>query len=247
MVRQKSNLRVKMLLTTAAVALTAVPNGAYAQDLVDAADLSGPVTGLNFTAVNPSNTRIDVLAPTVIANFTQFNVPGGTTLDIANMSAAAQATLLSRVIGAGASDISGTINASDINLWLINQDGILFGSTASVNANSFVASTLDVTDQDFLDFANGVDNTVNFAGTSVAAISSLGGTITTDGTLFFATQALDLTGTFDAGSGRAAFVAASDVDVQFTPGSPLGYTINAGTTVASQSVGGAVSGSQMAF
>jgi len=118
---------------------------------------------------------------------------------------------------------------------------------ATVNTSSFVGSTLDVLDADFFDFGNGIDSSVNFAGTSVAAITSLGGTIATDGTLFFASQALDLQGTFDAGTGRAAFVAASDVNVQFNPGSPLGYTIAAGTTVASQNVSGTVTGAGADF
>ena len=54
MVRQKNNLRVKMLLTTAAMALVAVPSGAYAQDLVDSGDLINAID----TVANRRNKRL---------------------------------------------------------------------------------------------------------------------------------------------------------------------------------------------
>ena len=251
--------RKALMVTTALTLALSLPFCAYAQDLVDGGDLSSAIDSVGnpgqISITNPTATTaaIDVLASTVIAEWAQFNVPTGTTLNVNNLSAATQATLLSRVISGGASDISGTINAADVNLWLINQNGILFGSTAAINTNSFHASTLDVANQDFFDLGEGTDgfgngsSVVNFAGPSTATIFSAGGTITTDGTLFFASQSLDLTGTFDAGSGRAAFVAASNVDVQFNPASPLGYTINAGTTVASQTIDGSVTGAGVEF
>jgi len=260
MTHYTQTFRVKFLLGTSAMALalTALPISAHAQlvssgDLVRTTDSIGNPGQITVTNPTATTATIDVLASTVVAEWTQFNVPVGTSLDVTNSSGAATANLLNRVIGGGASDISGTINASDVNLWLINQNGILFGSTSAITANSFVASTLDVSDQDFFDFAEGTDfaangaSTVNFAGSSIAAISSSGGTITTDGTLFFASQALNLSGAYDAGSGRAAFVAASDVHVQFNPGSPLGYTIAGGTTVATQSVNGSVTGAGIEF
>lgn len=258
MTRNNHKPCIRMLFSTALITFFIVPNTANAQlvdagDLVSAIDSSGNPGQIAITNPNANTANVDVLAPTVIAEWTDFNVPVNTTLNVTNGSAAATASLLNRVIGASSSDLGGTINASDVNLWIINQNGILFGSDTVINAESFVSSTLDVANQDFYDFYEGTDllgngsNTVNFNGASPSSISSANGaTITTDGTLLFASQALDLTGTFDAG-GQTAFVAASDVSVQFQSGSPLSYTIASGTTVASQNIAGSATGRGVDF
>ena len=119
------DLRCKMLLTTAAAALMAMAGAAHAQlvdsgDLVTAEDSPGNPGQITITNPDASTANISVLAPVVIANWTQFNVPVNTTLNVSNASSAAQASLLNRVIGGGFSDIGGTINALGVNLWLIN-------------------------------------------------------------------------------------------------------------------------------
>jgi len=255
----RSDFRAKMLLTSAALALLIAPGVSHAQlvnsgDLVITMNSAGNPGQLWMANPNATTANINVLGPVVVAEWTDFNVPATTTLNITNGSAAAQASLLSRVVGAGASDIGGTINASDVNFWLINQNGIIFGGDADVTANSLVATTLDVSSSDFFDLYSGSDtagngaDTVNFSGGATGGITSArGATITTDGSLVFAGQDLNLVGAFDSGTGRSAFVAASDVDVQFAAGSPLAFTLNAGTTVASQSVGGFITGAGADF
>ncbi len=247
--------RSTMLLSTAMAALVAVPGVAHAQlvtsgDLVDAIDSGGNPGQLTVTDTSPIRTDMRVLAPVVVANWNRFNVPTGTTVAIANGTANPTATLVNRVIGATASDISGTISAPDINLWLINQNGILFGSGAAVNSKAFFASTLDVSDQDLFDFYEGTDLTGNGA-TTLRFNGSLGNGIVatapnvsfvTDGSMMFVSEHLNLDATFNAGSGGVSFVAASDVNVTFTPGSPLSYVLNAGTTVAEQTIAGSVTG-----
>ncbi|MCT2559396.1 filamentous hemagglutinin N-terminal domain-containing protein [Tsuneonella sp. YG55] len=266
MTAKHRSLRLRMLATTATVALLALPGAAYAQlvssgDLVTAEDSAGNPNQITITNPDASTANISVLAPVVVANWNQFNVPTGTTLNVANASAAAQASLLNRVIGGGFSDIGGTINAAGVNFWLVNQNGILFGDTATVNASSFYASTLDLSDADFFDFYEGTDNAGNgagtisfvtnpFATTFISAFSGMGTapTFVTNGTLMFVSPALNLTaGTYDAGSGTANFVAATAIDVTFNAGSPVAFTIPAGTTVASQEVSGNITGDSARF
>ncbi len=260
MTAKHSNLRLRMLLTTASAALVAMPSAAHAQlvssgDLVSAEDSAGNPGQLTITNPDAVTANISVLAPVVVANWNQFNVPGGTTLNVTNASAAAQASLLNRVIGGNFSDIGGTINALGVNLWLVNQNGILFGSDTSVNASSFFASTLDVSDADFFDYYEGTDlagngsQTVRFSGAGTSGIFGGGGTASfvTDGSLFFTGPALDLDATFNAGTGSVTFVAARDLSVSFNAGSPVSYAINSGTTVAQQRIGGSVSGNSANF
>lgn len=59
------------------------------------------------------------------------------------------ATILNRVTGAEASVINGILEGNG-QIYLINPNGVLIGPGATVNAGSFLASTLNVTDDDFL-------------------------------------------------------------------------------------------------
>jgi filamentous hemagglutinin family protein len=261
MANANRTFRSSMLLSTAVAALVAMPGVAHAQlvrsgDLVDAIDNGG--NGGQLTVVDTTATQTDmtVLAPVVIANWSRFNVPTGTVVNIAPDAALTQATLVNRVIGATSSDISGTINAADVNLWLINQNGILFGDGAAINSASFIGSTLDVSDADLFDFYSGTDlagngsSTLRFTGSLGNAIATASPNVSfvTDGTMLFVSEQLNLDATFNAGTGNVAFVAASDLSVTFTPGSPLSYVINAGTTVAdAMTIGGSVSGGSIDF
>ncbi|QUL36792.1 filamentous hemagglutinin N-terminal domain-containing protein [Erythrobacter sp. JK5] len=253
--------RSRMLMTTAVAAIAALPNVAHAQlvrqaDLSSAVDSGGTPNRLTVTDTNATTTDIEVEAAVVVAEWTDFNVGMGDTVNVTIDPglALSEATLFNRVIGGNPSSINGTINAANINFWLINQNGILFGNDTAINARSFFASTLDVANQDIFDFYEATDvfgngtNTLNFAGVSTSAVQALGNaSFVTDGSLAFVSQQLNLTGSFDAGTGRAIFVTAADVDVSFTPGSPLTYTVNAGTTVAAQSIDGSIQGASAEF
>ncbi|MBU7579221.1 MAG: filamentous hemagglutinin N-terminal domain-containing protein, partial [Porphyrobacter sp.] len=250
-----------MLLSTALAAIVAMPGTAHAQlvtsgDLVNAIDSGGNPGQLTVVDTSATRTDMTVLAPTVIANWNRFNVPVGTTVNVANGTANPRATLVNRVIGPNVSDIGGSINAADVNFWLINQNGILFGANTSINAASFFASTLDVTDQDLFDFYEGSDlagngpGTLNFGSSLGNSISGggLNASFVTDGTMMFVSEQLNLDATFDAQTGGVAFVTAADANVTFTPGSPLSFVLNAGTTVAEgQTIAGSVKGSSIDF
>ncbi|MFA4916765.1 MAG: autotransporter-associated beta strand repeat-containing protein, partial [Syntrophales bacterium] len=82
-----------------------------------------------------------------VINFNSFNINQGETVNFIQPSASS--SLLSRVTGGQMSQIFGILNANGI-LFLINPQGIYFGPTAKVNVNSFVASTLDISTNNFL-------------------------------------------------------------------------------------------------
>ncbi|NKB16431.1 MAG: filamentous hemagglutinin N-terminal domain-containing protein [Sphingomonadales bacterium] len=254
-------IRSSMLLSTAMAAAFAVPGVAHAQlvgsgDLVNAVDSGGNGGQLTVVDVDATTTNLTVLSNVVVANWTRFNVPVNTTVNIAPDAGLAQATLVNRVIGPNLSTIAGAINAPDVNLWLINQNGILFGDGAAINSASFYASTVDVANQELFDFYEGTDlfgngaSTVNFSGSLGNAVrtNSPNVSFVTDGSLLFLSEQLTLNADFDAGSGTVSFVTAADIDVTFTPGSPLTFVVNAGTTVArGQTINGSVTGEAVDF
>ena len=267
MIPAKNHLRKRMLVTSALSAMTlAIPQLANAQTLVRSGDLSSSVdsagnTGvLTVSDVSAVQTDIEIGASVVIAEWGAFDVTSGDTVNVTIDSGLglSEATLFNRVIGSSATSlIDGTINAPNVNFWLVNQNGILFDSDASISAQSFFASSADVANQDIFDFYTGSDlvgngsTTLGFRDPTISAIepivSSAGASFVTDGSLAFVGQNLNLNGSFNAQTGEVAFLSATDLDVTFTPGSPLGISVRAGTTVATQIVDGTVQGNSATF
>ena len=252
----------RSLAATTGLALVLMASPAQAQlvspdNLVSATNSAGTTGRLTISNPNATTANINVLSPVVVSNWTEFNVPQATTLNIANGSGAgANASLLARVVGGRFSDMGGTVNANNVNLWLLNPNGVLFGNDTSVNAKSLFVSTLEVSDAEFFDYYHGTNSVgngdwqVRFSGNAASTVgihSPANARFSTDGTLLFAGPALDLDGTFNAGTGSAAFLAANDFTVGLSAGSPVAFSISAGTSVAAQRVGGSVSGKSADF
>ena len=129
--------------------------------------ISGTVD-INRTVANTTN--INQSTSSSIINWQSFNV---NTNEIVNFNMPnSSSTSLNRVIGSDASNIYGQINSNG-QVFLVNQNGIYFSSTSSVNTAGFVASTLDISNDNF--------NNANylFEGTSDSSIINFG-TITTN-------------------------------------------------------------------
>ncbi|MCX5698061.1 MAG: DUF2341 domain-containing protein [Candidatus Omnitrophica bacterium] len=98
------------------------------------------------TTNNISTLNIHADDKTVI-NFNTFNIAQNETVNFIQSSATASS--LARVTGGQISKIFGILNANGI-LFLTNPQGIYFGPSAQVNVNTFVASTLDISTNNFL-------------------------------------------------------------------------------------------------
>uniref|UniRef100_UPI0031FE86C2 beta strand repeat-containing protein n=1 Tax=Azotosporobacter soli TaxID=3055040 RepID=UPI0031FE86C2 len=83
----------------------------------------------------------------VSINWNKFNIAGGERVNFVQPSV--NSVALNRVIGNEASAIYGTLSANG-KVFLINPNGILFAPGSSVNVGGLVASTLNLSDSDFL-------------------------------------------------------------------------------------------------
>ncbi|MCW5866467.1 MAG: filamentous hemagglutinin N-terminal domain-containing protein [Candidatus Eremiobacteraeota bacterium] len=86
-------------------------------------------------------------SPTGIINWGSFNIDAHQLVQF--LQPGASSALLNRVIGQDPSQILGQIQANG-RILLVNPNGILFGPGSSVNAGSFLATTLSIQDQDFI-------------------------------------------------------------------------------------------------
>ena len=113
---------------------------------------AGPVDG---TVVNgqvairqaaPGSTHITASNGAII-NWKQFSI--GTSESVQFFQPSAASAVLNRVTGPGASLLNGALKANG-QVFLINPSGIVVGGGARIDTNSFIASTLDISDADFL-------------------------------------------------------------------------------------------------
>ena len=82
-----------------------------------------------------------------IINWQKFSIGAGETTRFLQPSASS--SVLNRVVGADMSSILGQLQGNG-RVFLINPQGIVIGAGARIDTNSFIASTLDLSDADFL-------------------------------------------------------------------------------------------------
>ena len=85
--------------------------------------------------------------PNTIINWQSFSVSPGEVTRFVQQSASS--AVLNRILGQDPSQILGALQSNG-HVFLINPNGILFGEGARIDVNGLTASTLNMTDGDFL-------------------------------------------------------------------------------------------------
>ncbi|MEI6306136.1 MAG: filamentous hemagglutinin N-terminal domain-containing protein, partial [Deltaproteobacteria bacterium] len=99
------------------------------------------------TFATSGNTLNITNSPNAIINWNSFSIGSNELTKFIQQSSTS--AVLNRVTGGNASAIYGALQSNG-RIFLINQNGILFGPGASVDVNKLVASTLDIKNEDFL-------------------------------------------------------------------------------------------------
>ena len=138
-----------------------------------------------------------------IVNWTTFSIGAKNIVNIQQPNASA--ILLNRVTGNELSTIAGQLNANG-RVFLINPNGVLFGSGASVNVGGLVASTLGLTTSD----ANFLGGTTNFSferlNANAKTVVNDGGITATGGPVVLMGAGVSNTGTITADGQTVALV-----------------------------------------
>ena len=142
-----------------------------------------------------------------IINWQSFDIAEVNTVDVRQPGE--QASALFRVTGDTDSRIAGALTANG-RLFLINPNGIAIGAGANINTGSFVASTLDIADADFL------SGNFNFRRTGAAKGIYNGGSITANGgDVALLGSAIVNEGLVSARLGRIAYGAGDAITLDF--------------------------------
>ncbi|PGH56308.1 hypothetical protein CRT60_15280 [Azospirillum palustre] len=166
---------------------------------------SGPAVAAGSVSIaTPSGTSliIDQSSPSAVVNWQSFSIGAGNTVHVNNGSGAT----LNRVTGNVPSRLDGSLTATG-SVYLINPAGVAVGPGGRVSTGgSFVASTLDVRDEEFL---RGGDKT--FAGTSKATVTNAGSIGSLGGDVALIARAVENSGTIAAPKGTAALAVGYEV------------------------------------
>lgn len=119
-----------------------------------------------------------------------------------------KSSALNRVLGGSRSLIDGRLEANG-QVILVNPNGITVGPNGVVNVNSFVGSTLDITDENFM-----TGGELKFSGDSEADVTNLGTIKAETGDVFILAKKIDNQGTIEAPNGTVGLGAGSEIVIQ---------------------------------
>lgn len=149
-------------LVNAAVAVLIGGLAAPAQALPTGAQVGSGAAVIGQTG---STLTVKQASAQTVINWQGFDIAAGETVNFVQPNASAVA--LNRVVGNNASAIFGKLNANG-QVFLLNPNGIVFGRSAEVSVGGLVASTLKLSDGDFLAGKR------SFSGASTAAVYNVG-------------------------------------------------------------------------
>ena len=125
--------------------LTLSVQAAFAQTLPTGGQVAAGVARISNP--NASSLLVTQGSQNAVLNWQSFSI--GATNSVVFQQPSSSAVALNRVLGNNASEIFGSLTANG-QIFLVNPNGILFGRTANVSVGGIAASTLGISDGDFM-------------------------------------------------------------------------------------------------
>jgi filamentous hemagglutinin family protein len=180
------------------------------------------ITGVNAPTVAGNTMTVTQTAQRGIAQWTNFSIGSGHAVNFVQPSASS--VLLNRVVGGNPSQIAGSLNANG-SVYLINPSGVTFSPGSSVSVGGLVASTLDVSNQNFL---AGGRLTFERTDGNNATVSNAGAiTVAPGGTVALLGAQVSNSGSISAADGTVGLVSGRKVNVDFNGDGLTTFTIPA--------------------
>ncbi|MBN3830516.1 GLUG motif-containing protein [Burkholderia sp. Ac-20344] len=166
----------------------------------------------------------------LITNWNDFSIAGNER--VAFHQPGKQSIALNRVVGNNGSQIQGQLDANG-KVFLVNPNGVLFGSGAQINVGGLVASTQNIADADFL------AGNYRFSGHSTASIVNDGHITAADGgSVALLGARVSNNGVIQAKMGRVALGAGDAFKVNFDGNDLLSLQVEGGAVDAQATNGG---------
>lgn len=204
-----------------------------------AIDSSALPTGANIShgsaAITQSGNTLTIQqnSDKLITNWNTFNIGENATVNFVQPSATSAA--LNRVLDNNPSQILGHLNSNG-QVYLINPNGIVFGQNAQVDVGGLIASTLNISDDDFL------NNKLQFSKTDLnnGTLKNLGYIKAHGGIVALIGQQVDNQGTVLSNQGNVALAAGDQVTLDFSGDGLMKVSVDKGVVDALVHNGGLV-------
>ncbi|MBC7377481.1 MAG: filamentous hemagglutinin N-terminal domain-containing protein [Burkholderiaceae bacterium] len=183
------------------------------------------VAGTGTIRRTADTTLIDQTSQNLVIDWTRLSTSANESLVFRQPGASSIA--LNRVTGSDPSELLGSLSANG-QVFILNPNGILFGATSRVNVGGLVASTLGLSNSDFMGGIYGFAN----AGTSGSVVNQGSLMASPGGYLALLAPDVQNEGSLTANLGRAVLAAGNQVSLGLASGSMTGYTIGQGATNA---------------
>ncbi|MFC4299877.1 GLUG motif-containing protein [Castellaniella hirudinis] len=171
-------------------------------------------------ATNGATLTVTQQSQNATINWQNFNIGANAAVNFVQPNSSAIA--LNRVVGSDGTQILGRMNANG-QVWVLNPNGVLFGSGAQVNVGGLVASTLGMSDADFMagkrTFSGNGGSVVNQGTINAGSVALLGGRVSNEGVIV-------------ARLGTAALGAGKQVTLDFAGDQLLGMQVDQGALQA---------------
>lgn len=176
-------------------------------------------------------TTINQSTQTTVINWQSFNILQGQTVQFVQPDTSSVA--LNRIVGSDASSIFGTLSANG-QVFLVNPNGILFAPGASVNVGGLVASTLNISDSDFM------AGNYRFSGTNTATVDNQGNVIADGGYVALLGANVSNQGVIQANMGTIVLAAGNELTLDVAGDGLLSVTVDKGAVNALIENGGLI-------
>ena len=171
------------------------------------------VQGSGSISQTANTLTINQATQKLVTNWQSFNIGAGNTVQFNQPSASAVA--LNRVLGGEVSTIQGALRSNG-QVFLLNPNGVLFSSTARVETGGLLASTLSMSDADFM------AGRYRLSGDSTASVINEGQILTRNGAgLALVAAKVVNRGELQGDGGTVALVSASDVTLDLGGAVPV--------------------------
>jgi filamentous hemagglutinin family protein len=190
-----------------------------------ASPTGGQVTAGNGQITqNGNQTTIAQQSQNLAIDWQSFNI--GANQGVTFKQPGTTSIVLNEVVGQSATQILGSLKANG-QVFILNPNGVLFGSGAQVSVGGLVAGTLGLNVSDF------VAGKYDFFGNSSAAVSNAGSiTAANGGYIALLGARVSNSGSLIAPLGNVSLAAGQQVTLQLANGSLLGLTVNQGAVDA---------------
>lgn len=189
--------------------------------LIHAAPTGGVVTsGTASIASSGLATNITQSSQKASINWNTFSI--GATESVNFNQPNVSAITLNRVVGNEKSIIDGALNANG-QVWILNSNGVLFNNTASINTSGLLATTKNLSDENFQ------AGNYTFKGDSTASVINLGEiNIANSGYASLLANSVSNEGTITAIKGKVTLTGANEATINLNGNSLVNLTVTKG-------------------